>query len=142
MKMYELLSLLNIVYPNNPTPKHVTLNLTEWLIAGSSAKLGTNLGHSVSSNTHQFKLNCDRISGADLGEDLGFNLGLGYGSNPSVDLGFDLDLDLDIYLGINLVSNLGSNHGSDFGIDLGVDLGSDLGSDLVFKFWGWYYLVE
>ena len=71
------------------------LNLKELLIADNGAKLGTNLGHSISSNTHQFNLNCGRISGADLGADLGFDLGFGCGSNLGVNLGVDLDFGLD-----------------------------------------------
>ena len=87
-------------------------------------------------------MNCNWISGADLGEDLGFNLDFGCGSN----LGFDLDLGLNF--GINLVSDLGSNPGSDLGVnvdfdlgptivsDLGINLGVNLGPALDFNFFG------
>ena len=87
------------------------LNIKEWLIVGVGAKLGTNLGHSASSNACKFNLNCDQISGVDLGED--------FGSYPGSDSGFDLGIDL----GIDLVSDITSNPGSDLGTDIGFDLG-------------------
>ena len=52
----------------SPVP-HLALNSVPTLTT-----FGTNLSHSVSSNTHRFNLNYDWISGADLGTDLGFGL--------------------------------------------------------------------